>query len=159
MKKLSIVFSSILAACGVKPSTNEPTVQLVDPNEIAFSEHRHQSFSDAFLARIKFTTDTFEPIDGISFEQAVDLYKSDLNPENNIIIWEEMARVFLSFCEDNCETIDKKKEVYNALLLASMFPKEEVILRLEPQILTTSEVESLTSSYSLEPEPIPVVRE
>ena len=159
MKKLSLLLTSLLTACGVSTAADEPETKLMNPNEIAFSEHRHESFSEAFLARIKFTTDTFEAIDGITYEQAVDLYKRDLNPEENILIWEEMARVFVPFCEENCESMEKKKEVYRALLLTSMFPKEEVYSRLEPQVLTSSEVDELTSLYSLAPEPLPVIKE
>ena len=110
------------------------------------------------MSRIKFTTNTFEAIDGISYEQAIDLYRRDLHPEDNIFIWEEMARVFISFCKENCETSEKKKEVYTALLLASMFHKKEVYSQLGPQILTPSEVDEITDSYQLDPAPLPVVR-
>jgi len=136
-----------------------PDTKLMNPSEIAFSDYIHESFSDEFLARIKYTTDTFEAIDGITYLQAIDLYKRDLKPEDNIVIWEEMARVFLDFCKENCESIEKKKEVYRTLLLASMFPKEEVYTRVEPQILTIKEVKQLANSYKLKPAPLPVVRE
>ncbi|MCJ8312960.1 MAG: hypothetical protein HRU38_12305 [Saccharospirillaceae bacterium] len=49
------------------------------------------------LVRIKNTTDTFEIVDAITYEMAVDLYKRDYDPESILVIWEEMARVYNDF--------------------------------------------------------------
>lgn len=140
------------------PQVNEDT-KLVDPNEIAFSDYQHDSFSEEFLERIKVTTDTFEEIDGISYEQAIDLYRRDANPESNIVIWEEMARSFNAYCEKNCDDLATKKEVYNTLLLTSMLPKEQVIAQMKAEKLTEKEIKEIIASYSLVPEPIPVVKD
>ena len=54
------------------------------------------------LKRIRATTDTFERIDGMSYEQAVDLYKRDLDPEANLVLWEEVVRAHKIFCQKRC---------------------------------------------------------
>lgn len=123
--------------------------QIIDPNTVAINEYVHEKLSDSLLKRIKVTTDVFEPIDDMSFEEVVDLYKRDFHPEDNIAIWEEMARVFTMFCEVNCQNMDKKKEVYKALLITSMFPKDQVYQYLQPQLLSKKEVQSLTTMYIL----------
>lgn len=133
--------------------------QIMNPEDISRGEYIHENLPKSFLKRVKATTDVFEPIDGISYEQAVDLYKRDPDPEKNIVLWEEMARVFELFCEQNCKSLDKKQEVYKALLIISMFPSDQVNQYLEPQILTKTEVKSLTSMYNLAPQPIPVFKE
>lgn len=141
------------------PRETPPETQLMDPNEIAYSDYQHESFPEPFLNRIKATTDAFEEIDGISFEQAVDLYRRDFDPESNIIIWEEMVRVYLLYCDKNCPDLATKKDVYNALLLASMFPKEEAIARVDAGKLTKADIVEIVSDYSLAPEPINVYKD
>jgi len=141
------------------PPTVAEDTKLMDPNDIAYSDYQHDVFSDEFLARIKVTTDAFEEIDGISYEQAIDLYRRDVDPESNIVVWEEMARVYKAYCENGCDDMAVKKDVYNTLLLASMFPKEQVMAQVKTEKLNPIEIEKIISSYALAPEPLPVVRD
>jgi|GEM_PF-2457692 len=159
MKRVVFVIFVLLTSCNDEQVQGELKTQLIDPNEITMGGYVHEKFSDEFLSRIKATTDIFEPIDGISHEQAVDMYKRDIDPESNLMIWEEMARAFTSFCQEGCQLLSRKKEVYKALLLASMFPEEDVFNQLEPQILTADDVKKLNALYTLTPQPIAVVQE
>ena len=38
----------------------------------------------------------------MSYEQAVDLYKRDLDPEANLVLWEEVVRAHKIFCQKRC---------------------------------------------------------
>ena len=77
MKKLLIIFlfTVSLQACGQEDAI------LMNPSEIQFNGVVHKSLPDDMLERIKETTLVFEIVDGTSYEQAVDLYKRDLDPE------------------------------------------------------------------------------
>ncbi len=130
---------------------------LVDPKNLQPGPHRHQELPPALLKRIRATTDVFEPIDGLSYEQAVDLYKRDLNPEENVVLWEEMARAYTAFCKARCTSTAERKDVYGALLLRSMFDEQDAIRRAEPKVLTAAEVTSVVKSYRLPAKPISVV--
>ncbi|MBY6213282.1 hypothetical protein KUV95_17195 [Microbulbifer agarilyticus] len=130
----------------------------IDPNQIQMHGYVHQSLPQDLLKRIKVTTDTLEIIDGISFEQAVDLYKRDLDPESNLVIWEEMARVYNIFCKSRCDTAAERKEVYRALLLRSMFSSQESLARLQLKVLSVMEAQSIISQYKLEAKPIDVIQ-
>ena len=110
------------------------------------------------MKRIKATTDVFEVVDGTSFEKAVDLYKRDLDPESNLIIWEEMARIYKNFCISRCSTHAEKMDVYRALLLRSMFNKEDALARLKLKVITRKEAKSIVSQYRLEAKPIDVIQ-
>lgn len=129
----------------------------IDPNEVSLNEHIQSSLPPELLPRIKATTNVFQPVDGISYEQAVDLYKRDLNPESNLIIWEEMARVYTAFCAARCTSPEERIDVYRALLLRSMYSPEETIKKLQLNALNKAEVLSIINQYNLKPEPIPVV--
>jgi len=144
-----ILLSSIIHADETK---------LVDPNSIQLGPIIHDSLPDELLERIRRISSIFEVVDGVGYEQAVDLYKRDPNPETNIRIFEEMARVYQSFCEGRCSTHSERMDVYRLVLLSSMFPKHEVLDRVELQMISEEEAGSIISQYSLEPEPIPVIQ-
>lgn len=150
------MFAMLTVACQKQP---KPDITEMNPNDIAYNQYVHETLPDDLLKRIKATTDVFEVIDGVSYEEAVDLYKRDLHPEDNLIIWEEMVRVFKTFCPSQCSSLDKKKEVYRAVLITSMFPKNEVFEKTQPHILTESEMQKLIAMYQLEPQPIEVFQQ
>ncbi|WP_273020603.1 hypothetical protein [Rheinheimera sp.] len=130
----------------------------MNPNDIQMNGYVHKELPQSLLNRIRKTTDTFEIVDGISYEQAVDLYKRDLDPESNLVIWEEMARVYNLFCSSRCKTVAERKDVYRALLLRSMFSDQEALARLNPQVISISEAATLISQYKLEAKPIDVIQ-
>jgi hypothetical protein len=131
---------------------------LVNPNDIQLSPYRHSELPSSLLKRIRVTTDVFERIDGVSYEKAVDLYKRDLNPEENLVLWEEMVRGYLAFCKSRCATEAERGDVYRALLLRSMFEESDAIQRTNPKVLTASEVRSVVKLYHLPAKPIDVVK-
>ena len=130
----------------------------IDPNNIQFNSYVHKELTPELLKRIKATTDVFEIVDGTSYEKAVDLYKRDLDPESNIIIWEEMAKVYKKFCNNRCTTQPERMDVFRALLLRSMFSETEALQRLNTEVLNKQEAKFIVSQYSLEPKPIEVIQ-
>ena len=131
---------------------------IMDPNDVQLNNYVHKELPPELLKRIKDTTDIFEVVDGTSFEKAVDLYKRDLDPESNLIIWEEMARVYKSFCKSRCSTHAERMDVYRALLLRSMFNEENMLARLKTKVITRKEAKSIVSQYKLEAKPIDVIQ-
>ena len=153
MKYQIIALLALLATA----NTSAGETITVDPNEVSLNEHVHSSLPPELLPRIKATTNIFEPVDGISYEQAVDLYKRDLNPESNLVIWEEMARVYTAFCAARCTSPEERMDVYRTLLLRSMYSPEETINNLQLNVISKAEALSIVSQYKLKAEPIPVM--
>jgi len=131
---------------------------IMDPNDVQLNDYVHKELPPELLKRIKATTDVFEVVDGTSFEKAVDLYKRDLYPESNLIIWEEMARVYKSFCKSRCSTHAERLDVYRALLLRSMFNEVDALARLKTKIITRMEAKIIVSQYKLKAKPIDVIK-
>jgi hypothetical protein len=131
---------------------------MVNPNEVQLSPYRHHELPPTLLKRIRATTDVFQQVDGLSYEQAVDLYKRDVNPEENLVLWEEMVRGYKAFCRARCTTALERADVYRALLLRSMFEEQEAIQRAQPKVLTAAEVSAVVRLYRLPAKPIDVVR-
>ena len=129
---------------------------MVDPNEISMGPPIHEELPPALLKRIKATTATFEAIDGIGYEQAVDLYKRDVDPESNLIVFEAMALAYKSFCAKRCMSKQEQGDVYRALLLRSMFSEKEALSQLKLDALSLDEARAAMKLYRLPSRPIPV---
>lgn len=156
MRTLSLlVLATVLVASG--PSIAQKTVTM-DPKDIQFSGYHHKTLPPDLFKRIKATTDVFEPIDGISYEKAVDLYKRDVNPEENLVLWEEMVRAYQLFCKSRCGSPEERMDVYRTLLLRSMFSESESLKRARLKVLPSSDALALMKLYRLPPRPIDVVQ-
>ena len=156
MKKLLLILL-LLSVTAICEESKES--EIMDPNDISFNEYVHKTLPNELLVRIKATTDVFEIVDGVSYEEAVDLYKRDYDPESNLIIWEEMARVYSLFCNSRCTTHEERLEVYKTLLLRSMFTKKDTLSQMEYTELTIKEAEYILSQYGMEPEPLGIIKE
>ncbi|MES3025128.1 MAG: hypothetical protein V4857_26435 [Pseudomonadota bacterium] len=130
----------------------------MNPNDIQIGGYHHKTLPPALLKRIKATTDTFEPIDGLSLEKAVDLYKRDVNPEENLVLWEEMVRAYKIFCKARCSSPSERMDVYRSLLLRSMFSDQEALKQAKLTVLQGHEALSVMKLYRLPPKPIDVVQ-
>ncbi len=137
------------------PALGQPTI-VMNPNEVQLGPYRHKELPALLLARIRSVTDTFYPVDGLTYEQSVDLYRRDADPESNLVLYEEMSRAYRTFCVARCNSDGERKEVYKLLLLRTMFPSDESVARAQANILTSSEAASVVSLYRLPPKPISV---
>jgi hypothetical protein len=77
---------------------------VIDPNDIQLGPYQYKELPTGLLKRIRATTNVFEKIDGMTYEKAVDLYKRDLNPEDNLVVWEAMVKAYITFCASRCAT-------------------------------------------------------
>lgn len=139
------------------PTAEAQETTVVDPNALELGPYRHQELPAELLTRIRAVTDAFQRIDGVSYEEAVDLYRRDVDPESNLVLWEEMVRAYEIFCESRCTRDDERKDVYQALLLRTMFPEEQAIAQLRPVALTREEAREVMQLYRLPAAPITVI--
>jgi hypothetical protein len=149
-------FILALATAVISAPISAQEIRKVDPNEIQMGPLIHKQLPPALLKRIKATTDTFEEIDGISYEQAVDLYKRDADPESNLIVFEAMASAYKSFCLNRCTSKQEEGDVYRALLLRSMFSEKDALSQLKLDVLSLDDARSAMKLYRLPSRPIPV---
>ncbi|WP_236208148.1 hypothetical protein [Pseudomonas tohonis] len=130
--------------------------QTVDPDSVRLNDRVHEQLPAPLLARIRAVTQVFEPIDGISYERAVDLYKRDADPEANLVIFEEMARVYRQFCASRCSTPEERMDVYRLVLLRSMYGSEETLRQAQLDVLSKAEAKAIVDAYRLRAIPITV---
>ncbi len=142
-----LIVSSLVSATETK---------IMNPNDIEIGPILHQRLTDDLLNRIKSITDILEVVDGVSYEQSVDLYKRDLDPEANLVIYEEMARVYKEFCDSRCMSQSERMDVYRLVLIRSMFEEDDVLKNIDLNVLNQQEALSIIKSYKLKAESIVV---
>ena len=153
-----IRLSIIAVFCVLSAQVFAQKIISVNPNDIQLSPYKHKELSSSLLMRIRATTDTFEKIDGINYDKAIDLYKRDLDPESNLVLWEEMVKAYKIFCKSRCSGKAEQMDVYRSLLLRTMFSEEESLKRSKLSVLTLSEARAAMKLYQLAPKPIDVIQ-
>lgn len=152
-----MTLKQLLAAClAVLLTGPAAAAQTVDPNSVRLNDRVHEQLPAQVLARIRAVTQVFEPIDGISYERAVDLYKRDADPEANLVIFEEMARVYREFCASRCSRPEERMDVYRLVLLRSMYGSAETLRQAQLDVLSKAEAQAIVDAYRLKAIPITV---
>jgi hypothetical protein len=110
------------------------------------------------LEKIKFIHESLIDVDPSSLDETITNFKRDQNPESEIDIWLTMVNAYLPFAEKNPapEALEARKEAFKLIMLRSMLPDEEAIVRAELTILTKAEAQEILSDYTLEAKPIVV---
>src|SRR5687768_9289473 len=106
-----LLFLSIIS-CGQK---NEPKDKIVtlDPNQIQQNNIVHDSLSSDQIEKIEIIQSTFFEVDSISLEESIDNFKRDLNPDEEIAIWLDMADAYKKYNSKHPNLpLATKKEVY-----------------------------------------------
>ncbi|MBF0121368.1 MAG: hypothetical protein HQK79_21265 [Desulfobacterales bacterium] len=83
--------------------------------------------SDNQLERIQVIHHTFLEVSNISLKQSIENFLKDKNPENEIQIWENIAKAYKDYCCSRMLTKTDKILVYKILLLRSMGSDNYVI--------------------------------
>ncbi len=123
-------------------------IQWIDPNELQQGPIKRDLLTAEQMKRITALQKVFVEIDKQTVDQWADNFKRDLNPDNELAIWERMASVYSRYCDKHQQlTLDAKQEVYKVVLLRSMASPDDVIARLELTILTEQDAREVMAEF------------
>ncbi|MCI5150274.1 MAG: hypothetical protein D3916_12955, partial [Candidatus Electrothrix sp. MAN1_4] len=80
-----------------------------------------------------------------SLNEMIEEFSRDLNPEKEIIVWENMAKVFQSFDSLPGYNSRQKKEAFNIILFRSIMPESELNEIIKNSSLRKGTIEFLLS--------------
>lgn len=154
-----IIATLILSSCNSN-SKEQNEIQSINPNEIRQSEIIYNELTTEQINKIKKIHSTFQEFDNTSLEQTIPDFKRDLNPDDEIKLWLNMAEAYEN-CLNSKEikiNFDAKVEIYDLLLSRSMMSSKEAIDKVTVKILSKQEVDKVLSFYKAEPDPIDVIQ-
>lgn len=143
-----------LLACNSKEN------KTVDPATIAKGPTVNDSISAEQMQKIKRIHETFKEVYPISLKETTDNFKRDLDVNNEITIWMNMADAYEKYLSSKTPAPDlkTKKEIFTLLLSRSMMPDKEAITNSKLQILTEQEAMEVMSNYNAAPDPIDAIK-
>jgi hypothetical protein len=93
----------------------------LQPSELHKGPIRHPVLPDSFVDRIKAFKAILSDVDPTPLETAIDNFKRDSHPEDEIAIWERIANTYRLFLSHNAVGDPAiRKEVFAVLIGASM---------------------------------------
>ncbi|MBL7560742.1 hypothetical protein JAO71_13115 [Olleya sp. YSTF-M6] len=94
----------------------------------------------------------------MSLEETISNFKRDQNPDNEISIWLNMAKVFKVFTLENVEhqKLEVKKEAFRLILMRSMMSEKEAINKADLKLLNENKAKEILKNYSLDKKPIKI---
>jgi len=95
--------------------------------------------------------DDVKPLGGDSWH---DSFSRDRNPENEILLWEEIARAYVATDQKHSLTTSERFEAYVLLLLRSGTPSSKVLKSMKLSKLTEEKARKILAEYSLPPRPL-----
>lgn len=157
-KFISIAILTVsLISCKEK-TESDATIETINIENLIPSPIVHESLSEEQLEKIKRIQETFKEVYPASLDETITNFKRDQNPDNEINVWQHMAKVYQPFALENVgeEKLKARKEAFKLIILRSMMPEKEAIRRSELEILSKNQIQDILKSYTLEATPIKV---
>ncbi|MCJ8330696.1 MAG: hypothetical protein HRT89_19075 [Lentisphaeria bacterium] len=144
---------------GCSKSDQTKTIE-IDPSELQLAPIQHEQLSEEQLRRIQKIYKALDGIDGQSIDSWIEDFKRDLDPNPNILIWEQIAEAYTNYLSQKELSPQQKYDAYLILLIRSMVPNDDVMPRVKEKLkaLTEKDVKDVLSFYRWNAEPITVIK-
>ena len=95
--------------------------KLVNIKELKLGEIRQEVLPTGFIKRVIDFKEILKEVETSSLEETVINFQRDLNPENELLIWESIASCFTLSCKSNPNwTLKERKKAFAELLICTM---------------------------------------
>ena len=149
------IFTSCKPETEKKSSVYQEAKDSIDPNEIQLGPIRHERLSDDLDSRIRAFEEVFREVYPLSHEEWLDGFSRDVTPENEVVIWEDMASAYSRFLATTNLDVEARQEAFSLLLLRSSTANIESNIS-GLKVLTSEQAMLLLSYYESKPEPLKI---
>lgn len=149
----------LCAGCGQSEPTKQSKTQWIDPKKLKPGPIQHASLTEEQMSRIRRLQSIFSEVDPNPLETWVEDFKRDGNPENELKIWEGMAKAYEDFTTNRNLTLNAKKEVFQVVLLRSGAPEKDVLQHIKLKVLTEKDAREIMALFVGEPKPITIIKQ
>lgn len=130
-------------------SSEKSETQMANIDSLVIGPEVHDTLSVEQMTKIKKIFTTFSEVNPSTLEETISNFKRDLNPDNEIEIWLNMASTYENFVSTRPSKLDhdKKKEVYKLILIRSMMSADEAISQAKLTLLNDNEIKEILDNY------------
>ncbi len=111
------------------------------------SPKHNYHFSKEILNMIKHIELTFKEVHPLTFEEWIDGFDRDANPEKEIAIWLYMANKYRKIIMKYPNNSDYHKEIYKTILLCTMGDDKYVLSQIKEKKLSQSDIKSIIKEF------------
>jgi hypothetical protein len=130
----------------------------VPASKIVKSPVRHDSLTESQIVRIKHIQEVFREVYPLSTGEWIDGFRRDMEPEGEIVLWEELARAYSLFLNEYNLSMSQKHEVYAVLMKRSMMAPDRVLDELTLNYISTEQAMRVMELYRMAPVPPTVIK-
>jgi len=155
----SIIYGIVLACVIVFNPLSPGPADAADtarPANLQPGPIRHAKLPAELEARIRRFAPVFAEVAPRTHEQWLDGFKRDMNPEDEIVIWETMASAYQRFLSANKVDRAAREEAFTLLLMRSAADDKQVMEAVKPRHLSPAQSRELLRLYAAAPQPIKV---
>ena len=153
---IGVLLLGFTAGCHKPPATTETKPEWIDPAKVVPGPIQHDKLTEDQMSQIRHLQKVFAEVMPSSVEKWAEDFRRDLNPDNEIAIWENMAAAYEAYTSSRVLTLEAKKDVFQVVLLRSASSEEEVLKHLKLKTLTEKDAKEIMARYTAQPEPIKV---
>ncbi len=115
----------------------------------------HKDLSEHQKKRISAIQQALMEVNNTSLEETLNNFRKDLNPDNEIEIWEVIAGAYQQMLRKMPDASpEEKHEVYRLLLLRSNMPAEDALAQANLSTLSEATAKEVLDLYNLDHKPL-----
>ena len=133
--------------CAGQVDRQQPKIERVDTATMKPGPIQHEQLSDEQLRRITHLHEILAEVDPSSLETWTDNFKRDMHPDQEIAVWERIARAYTTYTSQKNLSLDAKGDVFQTLVLASMSSDEASIKSLKLKVLSEDEARKIMKAF------------
>jgi hypothetical protein len=144
------ILSALLSFFGVSNKDKSQEPKAAQPAESVSPKSGpigRQGLSPKQMERIYKLRDTLAEVEPSPVEKWIDNFKRDLNPDNELAVWERIAAGYMRYCSKRTLSTEAKKDVFQLLLLRSMASEQDVLNHIKLKILTVDEAKETLKEF------------
>ena len=154
---IALSIAMLCAGCGQSEPHKQSQTEWIEPSKLQPGPIQHASLTEEQMSRVRRLQRTFSEADPSPLEKWVDDFKRDANPENELTIWEAMAKAYESFTANRNLTLAGKKEVFQVVLLRSGAREDDVLQHIKLKVLTEKDAREIMALFVEQPKPVTVI--
>lgn len=124
----------------------EGKIYWANSNQLKQNHFQHPPFEGDLRQRIINIKNKLQLVNSQTYAEWEDGFRRDQNPQNEVLIWEHIARVYLKFSK-NVLDLAAKREIYRVSVICSYSEPNTVLNQAQVKVISSQVAQEIISEY------------